>query len=254
MIVFVSAATMALLLAIGVPILTAESQTVDNNSSYLAYNDTAYGISIKYPSNWEVDESSYRYILSLFENLSSTQFQNDLQNSHIISKVSEALPSFGLERTSDVLALSNDRKKEFIQFTSKALNEGDFQVVTIIRPIGVHSYINGSLNIISGNISSLSPISLSDYVDGSIDALKMANPDITIEEPPKETAINGVPAMTFVHSGKNPLHEAHIYKFLTAILLKGETAYVLNFASPPQSFASLLPTFNNMLNTFRIIS
>lgn len=246
------AATLSLLLIMSSAVMRSESQDVNNSSVYSTYNDTAYGISINYPSNWEVDESSYQYILSLFQNLSSTEWQNDTMYDDMRSKVSEVLHSFGLKSLSDIFGLSKDKRTEFIQFTSKVLREGDYQVLVILRPVGEHSNILGSLNIVSGNISSLTPISLSEYMDESIDTLKILTPDLTIDQQPKEIVINGVPAMTIIHHARNPLYESHTFKFLTAIFIKGETVYILTFSSPPEIYPTLLPTFNSMLESFKI--
>jgi hypothetical protein len=37
-------------------LLAAEPLRAHSSASFLTYNDTAYGINIKYPSSWEIDE------------------------------------------------------------------------------------------------------------------------------------------------------------------------------------------------------
>jgi hypothetical protein len=90
--------TLAMILTLNSLWLVGESQTVESNESLLTYNDTAYGISIQYPSDLQIDQSAHEYLLAILQNLTSeSQMTNDSQNNAIKSQISDILNAFGLE-------------------------------------------------------------------------------------------------------------------------------------------------------------
>jgi hypothetical protein len=237
------------------PLLAAESQKAGSSASFLTYNDTAYGISIKYPSNWQIDESAHEYLLAILQNLTSeSQMTNDSQNNAIKSKVSQILDAFGLESVSDVVGLSPDKKAEVFQKVSQEFKEGAAQViVAFISPAEDESDVFGeNLNIVIENISAASPISLNDYVNAGIENLKDGFQHLTIVQPPTEITIDGKPAMTVVYTGTSPLHASLTGKILQVFTIKGDSGYILTFTSTPETYSTYAPTFEKILQSFKI--
>ena len=176
------------------PLLAAELPNADNSTSFLTYNDTTYGISINYPSSWQIDESIHQTLISFLQNLSSSESQteNDRQNNAIKSKISEVLDAFGLESVSDVFGLNPDKRAEFLQIITQVLNEGSSQVIVMFRspPKDELDTIIENLNIVTGNISAAPSISLNDYVKANIEGTKTGLQDFAIVQPPKEIIID----------------------------------------------------------------
>ncbi len=245
-----------LISAVNNSLLATELPNVNNNATFLTYNDTAYGISIEYPANWQIDESVHQHMLSFLQNLTSSESQiaNGEQNNAIKSKISEALDAFGLESVSDVFSLNPDKRAEFLQKMSQLLSEERTQVI-----VGINSPFEDesdalveNLNIVVANISELSPISLGDYVDGNIEGLKTYTQDFAIIQPPTEITIDGNPAMTLVHTGRGPLDTSLEVKFLNVFLIKKNTGYILTFTTTPESYSLYASTFEKMLKSFKI--
>ena len=238
--------------SINTVLFVAEAQGTNSSTSFLAYDDTAFGISINYPSNWQIDKSAHEFLISLLQNISSSESQTGFgqQNDVLYSKISKLLDSFGLRSVSDIFGLNQDRKSEFLQFMSQAINESPAQVIVAIRSAD-HE---GNLNIVAENISTVSPISLNDYVNASIGGLKILTPDLTIEQQPTEITIDGKPVMTFVYSAKNPLDQSLSAKFLVAAAINDDMAYVLTFRSTPEIYPTYESTYNEMLQSFKITS
>src|SRR4030095_3696004 len=182
-------------------LLAAEAQKLDGNASFVTYNDTAYGFSINYPSNWQIDEAIHQYMLSYLQNLSSSESQTG--NDDLKSKISEILDAFGLGSISELSNLNPHERTENLQKISQALNEGRTRViVSIISPAeGESDAFVENLNIISANISAESPISLKDYVNANIEGLETYVQNLTIIEHPMEITIDGTTAMTLVYAG-----------------------------------------------------
>jgi hypothetical protein len=231
-------------------LLIGESQEVDGSASFLTYNDAAYGISIQYPPNWQIDQSSHEFLISFLQNLSSSEAQPGLDqlNDEIKSKISELLDAFGLKDVSEVFGLNPDRKTEFLQLTSQAMNDGRGHILVAIRSPDRE----GNLNIVAENISAYSTIPLNDYVNASIGGLKILTPDLTMEQQPTELTVNGIPVLTFVYSAKNPFDKSLSAKFLVAAVIDRETGYILTFRSTPEFYSTYESTFNEMLQSFKI--
>jgi len=232
-------------------LLAVEAQKLDGNASFVTYNDTAYGFSINYPSNWQIDESIHQYMLSYLQNLSSSESQTG--NDDLKSKISEILDAFGLGSISELSNLNPDERTEILQKMSQALNEGRSRIIaSIISPLeGESDPFVENLNIILANISAESPISLKDYVNANIEGMETYVQNFTIIEHPMEVTIDGTPAMTLVYTGRNPVDESFYGKYLNLITINGETAYILTFTSPPETYSRYEPTFEKMLQSFR---
>ena len=96
--------------------------------SFLIYNDTVYGISVDYPPDWQFIIPPAEAVLSLLEDMSSSESQGILnQNDEITSKVLDVLKTFGLQKVSDILGLKPNERQELIQIISEALNNQEFK-------------------------------------------------------------------------------------------------------------------------------
>lgn len=235
--------------------VAVELPSANNNASFLTYNDTAYGISIKYPSNWQIDESADEYLLAVLQNLTSySQTTNDSQTNAIKSKVSEILNAFGLESVSDVVGLSPDKKGEVFQKISQLVNEGTFQTIVSITSLPEDEFDTTveSMNIVADNISTVSPVSLHDYVNANVEGLKIAFQDLTIVQPAMEITIDGKPAMSLVYTIRHPVDESVTLKSLVVLMINGNTGYVITFGSVLETYSVYAPTFEKMLQSFRI--
>ena len=60
------------------------------------------------------------------------------------------------------------------------------------------------MNIFVENISTVSPISLNDYVSASIEGLKVVVPAFKMIEPMRELRVDGNPAISLVYTGNIP--------------------------------------------------
>lgn len=230
-----------------------ESQKVDSGASFLTYNNTAYGVSINYPPNWEIYDDS-EFLLSILENVSSSEQEGMSQNDEVASKVSDVLEAFGLEKVSDIFGLNPDEKSELLQKMSQALTEGTVQMfVAIASPLENESdaFIE-NLNIIADNSSALSSFSLDEYTNANIEGLKVLESNFTLVQPPMEITIDGKDAMTFVFTATDSADESTTLKFLDVVTINENVAYLLTFTSTPDTYPSFLPTFEKMLQSFRI--
>ena len=236
------------------PLVAKESQNADTSASFLTYNDTAYGISIEYPSNWQIDQSANEYMLAILQNLTSQpQGGNDNHNNAVKSKVSEILDAFGLGSVLDVIGLSPDKRAEILQLISQKLSEGTLQlIVLIMSPPEDEFDAVENMNILAENISTPSPISLHDYVNANIEGMKTGFQDFTQVQPPTEVTIDGNPAMTLVYTARSPVKESTTVKNLVVFAINGNTGYVMTFAALPETYSLYAPTFERMLQSFKI--
>ena len=249
------AITFVLVSTVNNSLLAVEFPNANNNASFLTYNDTAYGISINYPSNWQIDQAGNEYLLAILQNLSSySQGENDNQNNALKSKVSEVLDVFGLESVSDVLGLSPDKKAEVLQKISRLVNEGTFQTIVSIMspPEDEFDTTTESMSIAADNISSISPISLNDYMDGNIEGMRIGLQDFTIVEPPMEITIDAKSAMTLVYTLRSLVNESVTLKNLIVFMVDGNTGYVMTFGAVPETYSTYEPIFEKMLQSFKI--
>ncbi|HSA72717.1 MAG TPA: D-glucuronyl C5-epimerase family protein [Nitrososphaeraceae archaeon] len=67
--------TLTIITALNNILLIAHSQEIYSKGSFLTYNDTIYHTSINYHSNWEIQELSSEFLLSVLENISSSEKQ-----------------------------------------------------------------------------------------------------------------------------------------------------------------------------------
>lgn len=237
--------------------LVGESQTADSDESLLTYNDTAYGISIDYPSDWQIDQSAHQYLLAVLQNLTSeSQMTNDSQTNAIKSQIPNILNAFGLESVSDIAGLSPDEKGVFLQTLSQALNKGQANVVVSFRSPSegeADPWLEG-MNIVVENLSAVSPnpISLNDYVNANIEVISGASQNFKLEQPATEITIDGRPAMTFAYTSTSPFDSSLTGKILNVISMKGNTGYVLTFSSNPEAYPSYLPIFEKMFQSLNM--
>ena len=246
--------TLSIVLTWNSLLLAAEAQDLDNNASLATYNNTAYGVSIKYPSNWQIDQRGNEYLLAILQNLSSySQDENDNQNNALKSKVSEVLDRFGLESVSDILGLSPDKRAEVLEFISQKVDEGTFQtIVSIVSPPeDEFDTTIENMNIVAEKIPTESPISLKDYTNANIEGLKILFQNVSIVQPPLELTINGKPAMTIVYTAKLPEAPVTI-KGLVVLTIKGNTGFVVTFGAVPKTYSTYEPIFKEMIESFRI--
>jgi len=231
--------------------MVAQSQDMDSKDSFLTFNDTIYRTSINYPSNWDIYDDS-EFLLSILENISSSEQEGINQNNEIATKVSDVLEAFGLNKVSDVLGLKPDEKSEFFQKMSQALNEGTLQMIVAIvsPPENESDVVSENMNIVAENISAISPISLADYVNANIEGMKVGYESFKVVETMKEIIVNGEPAISFVYTGT--IDGTDNQKSLQAYMIKGSTAYVLTFGAIPETYSMYAPTFEKMLQSFRI--
>lgn len=231
--------------------LVAQSQEMYSKESFLTYNDTIYHTSINYPSNWEIYDDS-EFLLSILENISSSEQKGINQNNEIASKVSNVLEAFGLNEVSDVLGLKPDEKSEFFQKISQALNEGKLQMILAIAspPENELDVASENMNIMVENISGISPVSLAEYVNANIEGMKVAFDNFRLVEPMKEIMVDGQPAISFVYTGT--IDGTDNQKSLQAYMIIDNTGYVLTFGALPETYSMYASTFEKMLQSFRI--
>lgn len=236
-------------------IQAVESQKANINESFLTYNNTAYGISIQYPSNWQIDESGNEFLLAILQNLSSySQGANDDQNNALKSKASEILDEFGVESVSDLLGLNPDNKAEILQKISQMVNEGTYQTVVSIMAPSEDEFDTTVENMIiaADNISSICPISLHDYTNANIEGIKKMFQDFKIVQSPREVTIDGRSAMTFVYTMRHPVVESVILEISNVHMINGNTAYVLTYGYVTETYSEYESTFEKMLQSFKI--
>jgi hypothetical protein len=231
-------------------LLVGESQNVEKSELFLTYNDTAYGISINYPSNWEIYDDS-KFLLSILENISSSEQAGTNQNNEVTSKVSNVLEAFGLKEVSDLLGLKPDERSEFFQKMSQALNEGTVHMIlAIVSPLENESDVfSENMNLVVENISAISPIPLTDYVNANIEGMKIGLDRFQLVEPMKEITVDGQQAISFVYTGTIGTENQ---KSLVAYMIRGNTGYILHFGALPQTYSMYAETFEKMLQSFRI--
>jgi hypothetical protein len=248
------AITFILIQTVNNQLFAANVPNADVSEPFITYNDTTYDISVKYPSDWQIDESAHQYLISLLQNLSSSESQteNDRQNNAIKSKVLEILDAFGLQSISDVFGLSPDKRLEFLQIMSRALNEGSQVIVTFTsRPEDEFDKIIENMNIVVNNNSAATSISLNDYVNANIEGMKTGLQDFTIVQPPTKITIDGRPAMTLVYTARLPIYASTTVKNLAVFEINANTRYVLTFTSTPETYSAYAPTFERMLHSFK---
>jgi len=233
-------------------LLAAESPKADSSESFLTYNDTIYGISINYPSNWEPQEIGPELLISILENISNSEKQGLANNNEVASKVSDILEMFGLKDVSDVLGLKPTERSEFFKKMSQALNEGTLQMIVAIvsPPENESDVVSENMNIVTENISAISPISLADYVNANIERMKVGTESFKVVEPMKEIIVNGQPAISFVYTATDDGTDNQ--KILQAYMIRGSTGYVLTFGAIPETYSMYAPTFEKMLQSFRV--
>jgi len=235
-------------------LLVGESLTVETNEPLVTYNDTAYGISIQYPSDWQIDQSSNEYLLAILQNLTSeSQITNDNQNNAIKAQVSNILDSFGLKSLSDISGMSPDKRTELIQKISQSFSEGNIRMIVkiISPPEDEFDATAESMNIVAENISKALPMSLDDYMKASIEGLKTVFQDFTIVQAPTEIIINGKTGMTLVYTGR--IGDIPVTgKNLVLVTIDGDTGYSITFGAVPETYSVYEPTFQKMLNSFKI--
>lgn len=249
--------TIAMISSLNGFLLIGESQSGNGSESLLTYNDTAYGINIQYPSDWEIDQSAHEYLLAVLQNLTSdSQMTNDSQTNVIKSQVSDILNAFGLGSISDIAGLSPDKREELLQTLSQGLNEGQAHVIVSIRspPEGEADPWSEGMNIVVENLSAVSPdpISLKDYVNANIETISKLSQNFKLEQPATEITIDESPAMSFAYTSTSPFDPSLTGKILNVIAMKGNTGYVLTFSSNPESYPSYLPTFEKMFQSLKI--
>ena len=248
--------TLAMISTLNSLLLIGESQPAESGESLLTYNDTAYGISIRYPSDWQIDQSAHEYLLAVLQNLTSEQMTNDSQSNAIKSQISDILNAFGLGGVSDIAGLTPDRREVFLQTLSQALSEGQAQVIVSFRSpseVEVDPWLEG-MNIVVENLSAVSsiPISLNDYVNANIKAINKASQNFKLEQPATEVTIDGRPAMTFAYTSTSPFDPSLTGKIMNVIVMKGNIGYVLTFSSNPEAYPTYLPTFEKMFQSLKI--
>lgn len=248
--------TLAMISTLNSLLLIGESQPAESGESLLTYNDTAYGISIRYPSDWQIDQSAHEYLLAVLQNLTSEEMTNDSQSNAIKSQISDILNAFGLGGVSDIAGLTPDRREVFLQTLSQALSEGQAQVIVSFRSPSegeVDPWLEG-MNIVVENLSAVSsiPISLSDYVNANIEAINKASQNFKLEQPATEVTIDGRPAMTFAYTSTSPFDPSLTGKIMNVIVMKGNIGYVLTFSSNPEAYPTYLPTFEKMFQSLKI--
>lgn len=253
MILIVLGFTFAMISTLNSLLIVGESQTADSGEPLLTYNDTAYGISIQYPSDWQIDQSTHEYLLAVLQNLTSEQMTNDSQNNAIKSQISDILNGFGLGSVSDIAGLNPDKRTELFQNISQSFSEGNVQmIVTIVSPPeDEFDTTVESMNIVAENISTVLPMSLGDYMNASIEGLKIGFQDFTTIQAPTEIAVNGKPAMTLVYTGR--IGDTPITgKNLVLLTIDGDTGYAITFGAVPETYSAYESTFQKMLNSFKI--
>jgi hypothetical protein len=203
-----------------------ESQNVTNTSiskSFVTYEDSKFGISIDYPSNWRLDNQT-----------SSESIAEDMQN---IEK-----------ENPDSLPIS---PSEFADVTS----EIQIKIIAMITgPPDADYAMSTEKQIIQLNTASIAkeyPISLDDFVNDNVNYMKFKFPHFRLVESPQATNIDGNSALRFIYTYKSPLFEDEL-KEIQIITIKDEKIYGINFGSTTKTYSSYLPTFQAMVRSFKI--
>lgn len=240
--------------------LVVESQEVGSKKpmqpvaeSFLTYRDTIYGIGISYPSSWQIIEPTLELMLAVLENMSfpDSQTFNLEQKNEITSRAAEVLEQFGLKKVSELLGLSPDEKSEFFQRMSQAIKEEQLQLIVgiVSPPENESDTVSENMNIVVENISTLSPISLKDYVNANIEGLKISTPQFDIVEPVKEIKVDGNPAISFVYTDGSSEEQG---KAMQVYTIRGQMAYIFTFGGVADTYSSYLPIFQKMLGSVEI--
>jgi hypothetical protein len=98
----------------------------------------------------------------------------------------------------------------------------------------------------------VSPISLHDYVNANIEGMKTGFQDFTMVQPPTEVTIDGKPAMNLVYTARNPVNASISVKNLVVFAINGITGYAMTFGALPETYSLYAPTFERMLQSFKI--
>lgn len=245
------AITLSSVLTLNSLLFVGESETADSNATYLTYNDTAYGISIDYPYNWQFVEPPADAVLSLLLNMSNAESQGKvILKDDKTSIVLDVLNAFGLDKVSDILGLKAEDRTEILQKMSQALNNGTVQLIAgfVSPPENELDIYPENMNIVIENISSQVPISLNDYVSANIEGLKVLFPRFSMIEPIKEIVVDGHPAISFIYTDSVTNGE----KILQVYTIRGERGYILTFGVTTDTYSMYLPIFNKMLESVEI--
>lgn len=221
--------------------------------SFLTYRDTIYGIGISYPSNWQIIEPTLELMIAVLENMSfpDSQTFNLEQKNEITSRAAEVLEQFGLKKVSELLGLSPDEKSEFFKRMSQAVKEEQLQLIVgiVSPPENESDTVSENMNIVVENISTLSPISLKDYVNANIEGLKISTPQFDIVESVKEIKVDGNPAISFVYTDGSLEEQG---KAMQVYTIRYQMAYIFTFGAAADTYSSYLPVFQKMLGSVKI--
>src|SRR4029079_2918280 len=222
--------------------------------SFLTYNNTVYGINMDYPSDWQFVLPPAEAVLSLLQDISSSESQGIVkENDDLTLKAFDILKTFGLEKVSDIIGLKPNERQELIQELSRALNEERVQFIAgfVSPPENQLDIFSENMNVVVENLSTVSPISLKDYVSYSIENLNVIIPGFSIIEPMKEISVDGHPAISFMFT--DSIADGHgKQKTLQVYTIRGDRGYVLNFATTIDANPAYLPIFQRMLESFEI--
>jgi hypothetical protein len=250
------------ILILGNILLVVESQEVGSKKpvqpvteSFLTYRDTIYGIGISYPSSWQIIEPTLELMLAVLENMSNPDSQtfNLEPKNEITSRAAEVLEQFGLKKVSELLGLSPDEKSEFFKRMSQAMKEEQVQLIVgiVSPPENESDTISENMNIVVENISTLSPISLKEYVNANIEGLKISASLFDMVEPVKEIKVDGNPAISFVYTESSSEEQG---KAMQVYTIRDQRAYIFTFGASVDTFSAYLPTYLKMLESVEINS
>jgi PsbP-like protein len=203
-----------------------ESRNVTNTSiseSFVTYEDSKFGISIDYPSNWRLDNQT-----------SSESIVEGMQN--IEKENPDSLPISPSE-FADVT--SEMQIKIIAMFTGPP--DADYAMSTEKQIIQLNT----------ANIAKEYPISLDDFVNENVNYMKIKFPHFRLVESPQATSIDRNSALRFIYTYKSPLFEDEL-KEIQIITIKDEKIYGINFGSTTKTYSSYLPTFQAMVKSFKI--
>jgi hypothetical protein len=79
--------TFLIFLTVNDPLLALEPPKTGSSATFLTYNNTIYGTSINYLSNWIPQEVGNEILLSILENTTSLGENGKNQNSELANKV-----------------------------------------------------------------------------------------------------------------------------------------------------------------------
>jgi hypothetical protein len=240
--------TVLIVLTFNNNLLVGESPEPDSKESFLTYNDTISGITINYPSSWEIFESGSESLISLLENMTSSEPQT--VSHETASKLMNVLESFGLEKVSEILGLKNEKRVELLKALSQQLNEGKVQViVSVYSPRENEFDFAENMNIQVEDISSRIPLSVNDYTSQGIENANSVFPSYKVSEPMKEIVVDGRPAIRYAYQFTEGTESI---KGLQVLTIKDNMVYVLTFTTTADKYSIHLPIFENMLDSFKL--